>query len=62
MTHEPSTFECRVLIDCKIRIESMMTDLAVLKKTEDLQQVLRNVYKELDDRPDDKRFEVVRNI
>ena len=55
MHYEPSTNECRVLIDCKIHIESMLVGLGTLDETDKIQKKLIFIYKQLDDIHEDQK-------
>ena len=55
MPYEPGTTECRVLIDCKISIESMILGLGTLDDTDEIAQKLVFIYKELDDMHEDQK-------
>tara|TARA_R100001463_G_scaffold7522_6_gene23757 strand:+ start:50 stop:262 length:213 start_codon:yes stop_codon:yes gene_type:complete len=55
MPYEPSTNECRVLIDCKIHIESMLVGLGTLNETDKIQKKLIFIYKQLDDIQEDQK-------
>ena len=54
MTHEHGTVKCRIISDCKRGLEAIMIDLAVLDKTENLKNTLRDVYAALDAMHEDK--------
>ena len=47
MTTEAGTQVCRVLIDCKAQLETVLADLAHLENTDAIRQQLRAVYLEL---------------
>jgi len=47
MTTEAGTQICRVLIDCKTQLETVMADLTHLENTEAIRQQLKAVYLEL---------------
>jgi hypothetical protein len=59
MPYEPGTTECRVLIDCKISIESMILGLGTLADTDEIAQKLVFIYKELDDMHEDQKSETI---
>lgn len=47
MTTEAGTQICRVLIDCKAQLETVMADLTHLDHTDGIRQQLKAVYLEL---------------
>jgi len=47
MTTEAGTQICRVLIDCKAQLETVLAELAHLENTDGIRQQLRAVYLEL---------------
>ena len=55
MPYEPGTTECRVLIDCKISIESMILGLGTLDDTDKIAEKLVFIYKELDNMHEDQK-------
>ena len=55
MSYEPKTTECRVLIDCKISIESMILGLGTLDDTDKIAEKLVFIYKELDNMHEDQK-------
>ena len=59
MPYEPKTTECRVLIDCKISIESMILGLGTLDDTDKIAEKLVFIYKELDDMHEDQKSETI---
>ena len=59
MPYEPKTTECRVLIDCKISIESMILGLGTLDNADEIAQKLVFIYKELDDMHEDQKNETI---
>ena len=59
MSYEPGTTECRVLIDCKISIESMILGLGTLDNADKIAQKLVFIYKELDDMHEDQKNETI---
>jgi hypothetical protein len=59
MPYEPGTTECRVLIDCKISIESMILGLGTLDNADEIAQKLVFIYKELDDMHEDQKNETI---
>ena len=48
MAYEPGTTDCRVLIDSKAQIESILLSLAKLEHTEHIRQQLVGVYNQLE--------------
>jgi hypothetical protein len=48
MAYEPGTSECRVLIDSKTQIETLLLNLAKLENTETIRQQLVAVHNELE--------------
>ena len=48
MAYEPGTTDCRVLIESKVQIESMLLNLAKLEHTEHIRQQLVGVYNQLE--------------
>ena len=48
MPYEPGSPECRVLIDCKSQIESMLMALSRLDDSEAVRQQLREVHNQLE--------------
>lgn len=57
MAYEPGTSECRVLIDSKAQIESMLLNLARLDDTETIRQQLRAVHQQLELLHDQRRLQ-----
>ena len=55
MAYEPGTSECRVLIDSKGQIESILRNLAKLENTGAIRQQLVTVYNELEQLHDQRR-------
>ena len=55
MAYEPGTSECRVLIDSKAQIESVLRNLSRLESTETIRQQLVSVYNELEQLHDLRR-------
>ncbi|MEB3333012.1 MAG: hypothetical protein VKI83_11040 [Synechococcaceae cyanobacterium] len=49
MPYEPGSPECRVLIDCKSQIESMLLALSRIDDSESLRDQLRSVHQQLED-------------
>jgi hypothetical protein len=56
MAYEPGTSECRVLIDSKAQIESMLLSLARLDDTETIRQQLLAVHQQLETLHDQRRL------
>jgi len=48
MAYEPGTSECRVLIDSKAQLETILLNLAKLEHTEAIRQQLVEVYNQLE--------------
>jgi hypothetical protein len=48
MPYEPGSPECRVLIDCKSQIESMLLSLARIENSEHIREQLRSVHHQLE--------------
>jgi hypothetical protein len=48
MPYEPGSPACRVLIDCKSQIESMLLALSRLEDTEAVREQLREVHHQLE--------------
>lgn len=48
MRYEPGTSECRVLIDSKDQIETMLLTLSKLENTEAIREQLRSVHAQLE--------------
>lgn len=48
MSYEPGSPECRVLIDCKDQLASMLLALARLENTEHIREQLLSVHNELE--------------
>ena len=48
MAYEPGTSECRVLIDSKSQLETILLNLAKLEHTEAIRQQLVEVYNQLE--------------
>jgi len=57
MAYEPGTSECRVLIDSKSQIETMLKNLARLEHTAAIRDQLVAVYNELEQLHDQRRAE-----
>ncbi|MFM2079368.1 MAG: hypothetical protein RLZZ219_50 [Cyanobacteriota bacterium] len=57
MAYEPGTSECRVLIDSKAQIESMLLNLSRLDNTETIRDQLRDVHQQLERLHDRRRNE-----
>ena len=55
MSYEPGTSECRVLIDSKSQIESILRNLARLDNTAAIREQLVGVYNELEQLHDQRR-------
>jgi hypothetical protein len=47
MPYEPGSPECRVLIDCKTQIESMLLALGRIESSEPIREQLRAVHHQL---------------
>lgn len=58
MSYEPGTTECRVLINSKEAIETMLLNLARLEGTESILQQLRQVHQQLEVLHDHRRTQV----
>lgn len=48
MPYEPGSPQCRVLIDCKSQIESMLLALARIDNSEHIREQLRSVHHQLE--------------
>ncbi len=48
MPYEPGSPECRVLIDCKSQIESMLLALARIDSSDSIREQLRAVHNQLE--------------
>ncbi|MFN5192836.1 MAG: hypothetical protein ACK5E6_00210 [Cyanobacteriota bacterium] len=48
MPYEPGSTECRVLIDCKEQIESMLLALARIDRSEPIREQLISVHQQLE--------------
>lgn len=55
MSYEPGTSECRLLIDSKAQIESVLANLARLENTDHIRVQLVAVYNQLEGLHDLKR-------
>ncbi|WP_411867927.1 hypothetical protein [Vulcanococcus limneticus] len=55
MAYEPGTSECRLLIDSKDQIESVLLNLAKLEDTEAIRAQLVDVYNQLEVRHERRR-------
>lgn len=55
MTYEPGTSECRVLIDSKAQIETILLNLTRLDNTEAIRAQLVAVHNQLEDLHDERR-------
>ncbi|WP_411871619.1 hypothetical protein [Vulcanococcus limneticus] len=55
MAYEPGTSECRLLIDSKAQIESVLLNLAKLENTEAIRAQLVDVYNQLEARHERRR-------
>jgi len=55
MAYEPGTSECRLLIDSKAQIESVLLNLAKLEDTEAIRAQLVDVYNQLEVRHERRR-------
>lgn len=49
MAYEPGSSECRVLIDCKGQVESMLLALSRIENSEAVREQLLSVYNQLED-------------
>lgn len=49
MPYEPGSSECRVLIDCKGQVESMLLALSRIDNSEAVRQQLLSVYNQLEE-------------
>lgn len=58
MSYEPGTTECRVLINSKEAVETMLLNLGRLQGTEPILQQLRQVHQQLEDLHDQRRQQV----
>lgn len=48
MPYEPGSPECRVLIDCKSQIESMLLNLERIENSDHIRDQLRSVHNQLE--------------
>jgi hypothetical protein len=48
MPYEPGSPECRVLIDCKGQIESMLLSLSRIEQSAEIREQLRAVHHQLE--------------
>ena len=48
MSYEPGSTECRVLIDCKVQIESMLLALGRIDNSEHIRDQLLSVHNQLE--------------
>lgn len=55
MAYEPGTSECRLLIDSKAQIESVLLNLAKLEDTQAIRAQLVDVYNQLEVRHERRR-------
>jgi hypothetical protein len=55
MAYEPGTSECRLLIDSKAQIESVLLNLAKLEDTEAIRAQLVDAYNQLEVRHERRR-------
>lgn len=58
MSYEPGTTECRVLINSKEAIETMLLNLGRLNGTDSILQQLRQVHQQLEVLHDERRTQV----
>lgn len=58
MSYEPGTTECRVLINSKEAIETMLLNLSRLNGTDAIVQQLREVHQQLEVLHDERRTQV----
>ena len=58
MSYEPGTTECRVLINSKDAVETMLLNLGRLQGTERIVQQLRQVHQQLEELHDQRRQQV----
>ena len=58
MSYEPGTTECRVLINSKDAVETMLLNLGRLQGTESILQQLRQVHQQLEKLHDQRRQQV----
>lgn len=58
MSYEPGTTECRVLINSKEAIETMLLNLGRINGTEAILQQLRQVHQQLEVLHDERRTQV----
>ena len=58
MSYEPGTNECRVLINSKSAIETMLLNLGRLHGTDEIVQQLRGVHQQLEVLHDQRRDRV----
>lgn len=49
MPYEPGSPECRVLIDCKTQIESMLLALSRIERSDGIVEQLRSVHSQLEE-------------
>jgi hypothetical protein len=56
MPYEPGTTECRVLIDSKAQIETILLHLARLENTEAIRRQLVAVHNQLEDLHEQRRL------
>ncbi|MFY8150349.1 MAG: hypothetical protein ACOVNL_14175 [Prochlorococcaceae cyanobacterium] len=59
MPYEPGSTECRVLIDCKAQIESMLLSLHRVAETAPIREQLVSVYSQLEGLHDSHRRSLV---
>ena len=55
MPYEPGSLECRVLIDCKAQIETMLLSLEKIDNSRSIRDQLVAVYNQLEDLHDQQR-------
>ena len=58
MSYEPGTTECRVLINSKDAVETMLLNLGRLQGAERIVQQLRQVHQQLEELHDQRRQQV----
>ncbi len=49
MPYEPGSLQCRVLIDCKSQVESMLLSLERIDNSAPIREQLRAVYNQLEE-------------
>lgn len=48
MPYEPGSSQCRVLIDCKAQVETMLLTLSRIEESEPIRQQLLQVHQQLE--------------